>query len=347
MRDAERLSLTADLRRSFAEVSFVDARGTARSIPLGYGFLDNARVQARLLQQSGDCWEEGEVIAVANAEGSARATCASGNILSDALVLDARGHAALHGAASLPAQTAFGVEIELPPGQPGLPLRFMDWSFETPAGEPPSFLYAVPGEPGRLFVEETVLSARPAFAIDRLRQRLRARLASLGLGSARWIEGTEEHCYIPMGALPPAAEGAVIPIGAAAGWVHPASGYLLGHGLGWARAAGRIAGQGASAADVWNAVWPADRRRMWALYRFGLDVLLRLDREQTSAFFSEFFELPADRVQAYLSASGDASMLASTMWTLFADGSWALKRRLAAAGLRPAAFRLVRELSGA
>ena len=35
------------------------------------------------------------------------------------------------------------------------------------------------------------------------------------------------------------------------------------------------------------------------------------------------------------------------MWMHFQQGSWRLKRLLAAAGFRPEAMRLVRELSGA
>jgi lycopene cyclase-like protein len=344
--DAERLDLTVDLRLTFDTVDLVGLSGSTRTIPLGYGFLNNTTLQRRLRASSDGRWQQGRVEALAEAPDGVTATLNDGTTLKASVVLDARGSRSAQGGAPLPAQTAFGVEIELPSGHPGLPMRFMDWSFAAPAGEPPSFLYSVPIAPGRLFVEETVLSARPAFAIERLRERLKARLEGLGLGAAPWVAGTEEHCYIPMGGLPPAAGGSVIPIGAAAGWVHPASGYLLGHGLGWARDTARVAATGAAATEVWQAAWPADRRRMWALYRFGLDLLLRSDHAQTSAFFEEFFQLPLDRVQAYLTASGSANELASTMWMLFAQGSWPLKRRLAATGLRPEALRLVRELSG-
>lgn len=344
--DAARLDLTSDLRLTFEAVDLVGASGSARTMPFGYGFLNNTTLQRRLRASSVGRWQQGRVEALAEAPDGVTATLDDGTTLQATVVLDARGSRSAQGGAPLPAQTAFGVEIELPQGHPGLSMRFMDWSFATPAGEPPSFLYSVPTAPGRLFVEETVLSARPAFAIERLRERLKARLERLGLGAAPWVAGTEEHCYIPMGALPPAAGGSVIPIGAAAGWVHPASGYLLGHGLGWARDAARVAASGAAATEVWQAAWPADRRRMWALYRFGLDLLLRFDHAQTSAFFDEFFQLPQERVQAYLSASGSAKELASTMSMLFSQGSWSLKRQLAAAGLRPEALRLVRELSG-
>jgi len=345
--DAVRLDLTADLRLTFETVDLVGLSGSTRTIPHGYGFLNNATLQRRLRARTAGRWQQGRVEALTATPNGAAATLDDGTTLHARVVLDARGSRPDHQAAALPAQTAFGVEIELPPGHPGLPMRFMDWSFATPDGEPPSFLYSVPTAPGRLFVEETVLSARPAFAIERLRVRLRARLDQLGLGEALWIAGTEEHCYIPMGAQPPTAAGAVIPLGAAAGWVHPASGYLLGHGLGWARDAARVAATGATAEEVWQAAWPADRRRMWALYRFGLEVLLRCDHAQTSAFFEEFFQLPPERVQAYLTASGSANELASTMWMHFQQGSWRLKRLLAAAGFRPEAMRLVRELSGA
>lgn len=345
--DLARLDLAADLRLTFETVDLVTASGSSRTIPHGYGFLNNATLQRRLRAGSDGRWRQGRVEALTEAPQGASVTLDDGTTLQARVILDARGSRSDHRGASLPAQTAFGVEIELSPDHPGLSMRFMDWSFPTSHGEPPSFLYSVPMAPGRLFVEETVLSARPAFAIDRLRERLKARLEGLGLGAAPWVAGTEEHCYIPMGAPPPLPRGSVIPLGAAAGWVHPASGYLLGHGLGWARDAARVAATGAAAGEVWQAAWPADRRRMWALYRFGLELLLRCDHAQTSAFFDEFFQLPQERVQGYLTASGSANELASTMWMLFAQGSWSLKRQLAAAGLRPEALRMVRELSGA
>ena len=153
--DAARLELTADLRLAFDTVDLVGLSGSTRTIPHGYGFLNNATLQRRLHAASRGSWQQGRVEALTATPNGAAATLDDGTTLHARVVLDARGSRPDHLGASLPAQTAFGVELELPPGHPGLPMRFMDWSFATPDGEPPSFLYSVPTAPCRLFVEET------------------------------------------------------------------------------------------------------------------------------------------------------------------------------------------------
>ena len=63
-------------------------------------------------------------------------------------------------------------------------------------GEVPSFLYAMPVDHGRVFLEETCLVAKPALPFAVLKRRLERRLAAmgikvrLGVGSvaARWLE---------------------------------------------------------------------------------------------------------------------------------------------------------------
>lgn len=344
--DADRLDLHDALRATFASPEVRLADGRTVGLSASYGFLRNDLLQARLLRESAGCWQRATVASLHATAPSVTVALTDGSLLHTDLLLDARGVAALPGAPSLPAQTAYGIELELPKGHPGLGFRFMDWSFPTPEGEPPSFLYAVPTSAGRIFVEETVLAALPAFPVERLRERLNRRLASMGLEEARPVLGTEERCYIPMGASPPPARGAVIPIGSAAGWVHPASGYLLGHGIGWARTAASAAAAGASADEVWQLVWPGDRRRMWALYNFGLSVLLGMEREAISDFFDAFFALPPDRAQRYLSAAGTAADLADTMWRLFLDAAWPLRRRLSSPAFGKDGLRLLRDLSG-
>lgn len=86
---------------------------------------------------------------------------------------------------------------------------------------------------------------------------------------------------------------------------------------------------------------------MWALYNFGLEVLLAMKREEISDFFESFFALPDEQVQRYLSANGSAAQIAATMWRLFLDAPWSLRRRLAAPGISSNGIRLLRELSGA
>lgn len=145
-----------------------------------------------------------------------------------------------------------------------------------------------------------------------------------------------------MGASP-ASEPAAIAFGAAAGLVHPATGYLLGHTL---RIADEVAvalaatpagaGQGATGERyrvAHRAIWSTDRQRVWALYQFGLEVLLQLDTDGLQAFFDRFFALPADDWADFLSARASAPGLARTMLTFFEAAPFPLQRRLAGAAV--------------
>jgi hypothetical protein len=91
----------------------------------------------------------------------------------------------------------------------------------------------------------------------------------------------------------------VVPVGSAAGWVHPASGYLLGHALRWT---GELAAwlsdrETVTADEAWEQIWPGPRRRAWRLYRFGMEFLLTLDQAGISEFFERFFSLPPGRTE--------------------------------------------------
>jgi len=89
----------------------------------------------------------------------------------------------------------------------------------------PTFLYAMPFSPTRVFLEETSLVARPAVGFAELRARLRARLAHLGVVVTAVEE--EECCLIPMGGVLPRLPQRVLGIGGTAGMVHPSTGALL------------------------------------------------------------------------------------------------------------------------
>ena len=48
-------------------------------------------------------------------------------------------------------------------------------------GEVPSFLYAMPLESGKVFLEETCLVAKPALPFATLKRRLHRRMSAMGL----------------------------------------------------------------------------------------------------------------------------------------------------------------------
>ncbi|CAN5392270.1 hypothetical protein BH23ACT3_BH23ACT3_17280 [soil metagenome] len=246
------------------------------------------------------------------------------------------------GAAGSPAawQTAHGVVLPDVPPALDLPtdaVTLMDW--RPPGGTyrsgegPPSFCYVVPVADGWL-VEETVLASSPAVAPDVLRGRLVRRL---GPDGEEVIHGAlrVEEVRIPMGSPLQRGEGNLVTFGAAAGFVHPATGYSVAASL---RIAPRVARAIASGADLGDAVWPRSQRRARALHDYGLDALLRLDGAATAAFFDAFFELPQQRWADYLRVDTTPAAVARVMRRVFLRAPWRVRGRLMACDPR----RLVR-----
>jgi lycopene cyclase-like protein len=212
--------------------------------------------------------------------------------------------------------------------------------------EPPSFLYVLPLSRERIFLEETSLASRPGASPTLLRSRLEARLRSLGLADAPRLG--EERCSIPMGLGLPAQGQPLVPFGAAASMVHPATGYSIAHVL---RKAEPVAEAiiGALADDDLElavaagnaAVWPRSQRTVWELYAFGLESLVRMDVVETSRFFDAFFRLPVASWSGFLSGTLGPSELGVVMTRLFrslpASVRWRLLRTSVSAGAAPLA----------
>nr|QHA79705.1 lycopene beta-cyclase [Neopyropia yezoensis] len=153
-------------------------------------------------------------------------------------------------------QAAYGIEAEVEshPYAPGrmVLMDYRDDHMQGSAAERtestavPTFLYAMPTAPNRVFFEETSLIASPAVPFDDLKRRLHARLAHDGITVTRVLD--EEYCLIPMGGPLPARRQRVVAFGGAAALVHPATGYMVARALELAdEAAGLIAGQLAAA----------------------------------------------------------------------------------------------------
>ena len=257
-------------------------------------------------------------------------------------------------------QTAIGVVLdEPPPGPLGMPtvMDFTDpWlTDEHAAGTRtgtapeiaadddvgmPTFVYAFPVVDGWL-VEETVLAGR-AVDPDRLLPRLAARL---GESVERLLERAirVERVRIPMGApVPPrpgrADGGHPVRFGAAAGMIHPATGYSVASSL---RAVERVAeavierlgragpvDPGADSAAVTDAVWPTSLRRTRRLHDYGLEVLVGMDVAEIRGFFQGFFDLPTDRWAPYLRIDTPPLELARVMGSMFGRAGWPLRRQL-------------------
>lgn len=245
-------------------------------------------------------------------------------------------------------QVAWGEVLEVD-GAPD-EMLLLDWRDPAPpVGEPPSFLYAMPLPDGRWFAEETMLVSRPEFPLDALRTRLARRLDRMGV-HVRARHGVE-RCRIPMGM--PLPTGEVAAFGAAAGFIHPATGYSLATSLRLADPAARaIAGALGGGADprssaitaLHAACWPTDRVRAWAFYRFGMEALLRMDLASVREFFDTFFHHSPDVWRAWLGGDLPPAGIASAMLAHFGRVGWKVRGQLVATSLGPDGLRLLGDL---
>ncbi len=199
-------------------------------------------------------------------------------------------------------QTAVGTVIE----SDNIDTTLMDWR----NGD--TFLYTVPLGDNRTLVEETCLARRPGMPLSELRRRLRARLEP---------GQQEERVRFPLDA--PRSANA---FGAAAGFIHPATGYSVATSLALAPKVARAVKAGENPEHV---IWSRKARTVHALRRIGLEALLRMDADETRDFFELFFRLDQRHQRAYLSGRDDVRGTAAAMTALFRAAPLRLKSKLA------------------
>ena len=126
----------------------------------------------------------------------------------------------------------------------------------------------------------------------------------------------------------------MVGFGGAASLVHPASGYMVGALLRRAPALAEAIAAGlndpsleapALARRAWQALWPLELRRKHALYRFGLEKLMRYPEDQLRAFFSTFFALPTEQWYGFLTNTLSLPQLIAAMLRLFATAPWSVR----------------------
>ena len=235
------------------------------------------------------------------------------------------------------AQVAYGLVVPSdmlpdrwrPPGG----CTLMDWRPVESGGEGDSdatFLYVL-DDGKHALVEETSLVRRPSLRPDELRHRLARRLGADLTDTALDMEVV----HIPMRAGTPrhGRGDPVVKFGAAAGYVHPATGYSVTASL---RSAPRVAQAIAAQrrldlpqiSDIRDAVWPTAQRRVRALHDVGLAALERLGPADIRTFFDAFFELPADQWSAYLRVDATPGQISRAMSGVFRRLSWRQRRDL-------------------
>jgi lycopene cyclase-like protein len=317
---------------------------------IDYGLFDKTALQQhwwRPCEQAGLVWHRGRAASIEhNPQGSVVITEA-GERLTARLVIDASGHHSPFvqrpDEGPVAGQAAYGIvgRFSAPPVDPG---RFvlMDYrcdhlsEAERRCG-PPTFLYAMDFGEGVFFAEETSLALAPAVPYDVLKDRLLRRLALRGI-TVEQVQH-EEFCLFPMNLPLPDLQQRVVGFGGSASMVHPASGYMVGSllrrapTLAEAIAAGlqdpQVRGQ-QLAVQAWQALWPLELQRKHALYRFGLEKLMRFSEPQLRAHFRTFFGLPQEQWYGFLTNTLSLPQLIAAMVRLFVVAPWSVKAGLMA-----------------
>ena len=342
--EADRAGLGHLLAHRWSDtVSWFGAEPTRHGID--YGLFDKRALQQhwlQLLAAAGVVWHRGRAVAIDHHPADSVVTTAGGDRLAARLVVDASGHDPVFVQRTegepVAGQAAYGLvgRFSAAPVESGqfvlMDFRADHLSEAERQAEPPSFLYAMDLGEERFFVEETSLALTPPLPFPVLRERLQRRLAHAGI-AVEAIEH-EEFCLFPMNLPLPDLDQRVVGFGGAASMVHPASGYLVGSLLRRApdladAIAAALADPGldgaAQARQAWAGLWPLDLRRRHALFRFGLEKLMRYPEDQLRAFFTTFFALPHQEWSGFLTNTLPLPRLVGAMVRLFATAPWSVR----------------------
>jgi lycopene beta-cyclase len=340
--------LPVDLPPAAVAARAATVRAVATSVhrvPRGYAVLRNTRLREHLAHPDVRV-RVGRAVGAEHGPRGSTVLLAAGPPIAAAVVVDATGarRSLCGGRPRRPGaeQTAAGLVLPAGAVRPVLgpdEALLMDWTHPAGAArDAATFLYAVPLGADRVLVEETSLARRPPLPIEVLRDRLRVRLAALGVPVAGAV--ADERVRIPLD-LPLPRPGRVVPFGVAAAMVHPATGYHVAAALRTAPAvaaavaAGLRRGPAAAARSAWRAVWSPAAVAVHALRRRGLAALLALPPRDVPGFFELFLGLPEHHRRAYLSGRTDVAGTAAAMAALFAAADPPLRTRLAWPGPRP------------
>jgi len=288
--------------------------GGTRTLGRPYAWIDGARARERLEREAEAVERVEATVHRVERSGSGLQLETDRDTLQADLLIDCAGRVGAFARAEAgrpPAayQTAYGEFLEGPgPVRPTL----MDFrALEGPRCHPPTFGYVLPLPDGSVLVEETVLAARPMVPIEDLRGLQARRKEAYGLQN-RSVRDVE-RVRIAMGGPRAGLKGAVSAFGAAAGMVHPATGYLfatllrvrprLRRGLARARRASKVERRVEVLA---SALWPGTAGLSRRLQVAGLELVLRMDQARVGGFFEAFFRSPPSAWAGYM--RGDPSL---------------------------------------
>ncbi|MEB3354451.1 MAG: lycopene cyclase family protein [Cyanobacteriota bacterium] len=312
---------------------------------IDYGLFDKTALQEHWWQQcrrGGARWQRGRAVAIDHDATGSLVSTAEGERLRARLVIDASGHHSPFvqrpDEGPVAGQAAYGIvgRFSAPPVQAGQ-FVLMDYSCdhlseaERRSG-PPTFLYAMDLGEGVFFVEETSLALAPPVPYDVLKERLLRRLQHRGV-AVQEVQH-EDFCLFPMNLPLPDLRQRVVGFGGSASMVHPASGYLVGALLRRGPGLAQAIAAGLQQPDLppeqlalmaWEALWPLELRRRHALYRFGLEKLMRFTEPQLRAHFATFFNLPREQWSGFLTNTLTMPALIAAMVRLFVQAPWSVR----------------------
>ncbi|QCH15708.1 lycopene cyclase family protein [Synechococcus sp. CB0101] len=315
---------------------------------IDYGLFDKTALQQHWwqpCQQAGLVWHLGRAASIDHDPQGSVVITDAGERLAARLVIDASGHhspfVTRPDEGPVAGQAAYGIvgRFSAPPVDPGQ-FVLMDYrcdhlsEAEQRCG-PPTFLYAMDFGEGVFFAEETSLALAPAVPYDVLKDRLLRRLALRGI-TVEEVQH-EEFCLFPMNLPLPDLQQRVVGFGGSAAMVHPASGYMVGALLRRAPALAEAIATGLQQRDAsadqlactaWQALWPLELQRKHALYRFGLEKLMRFSEPQLRAHFRTFFGLPREQWYGFLTNTLSLPQLIAAMVRLFITAPLAVKAGL-------------------
>ncbi|KAI8112409.1 hypothetical protein M9434_003732 [Picochlorum sp. BPE23] len=330
-----------------------------RTLKRPYARVDRPKLKRKLLQQ---CIDNGVEFKYAKVRDSSvmdevtAVVCDDGTRVKGTFAVDATGHSKAlikyDGKYDPGYQGAYGITVNVESHPFDVDkMLFMDWRDDHLDGYPelkesnaklPTFLYAMPFSPTKVFLEETSLVARPIIPFPELKARLDARMAHLGIKVLSVEE--EEYCSIPMGGILPRLPQRMIGVGGTAGMVHPSTGYMIARVLGaaptvadalidelsslggqdkanWSPSKSSEIDLDQASEEVWSKIWPNSRIRQREFFNFGMEVLLKLDLAETREFFAAFFALSDYHWQGFLSSRLSFIELIGFGLSLFAKSS--------------------------
>ena len=310
-----------------------------------YGLFDKRKLQAYWLSQCDKAnikWNKGTAIKLETNHLISTVTTSNGENLNARLIVDATGYKPVFIKAPdqgpVAVQTCYGIvgEFNSPPVEEGQ-FVLMDYRCDHLGSkermEAPTFLYAMDMGNGKYFLEETSLGLFPPVTIDVLKERLKKRLEHRGL-KLKKLQHEEHGLYLPMNMPIPDLSQPVLGFGGSAAMVHPASGYMVGSLLRRAPLVAKAISSAMKDSDAtpsviaqkgWEVLWPTELKKKQALYKFGLEKLMRFEDKQLRDFFIQFFSLPNKQWYGFLTNKLTLKELILAMWEMFKKSPWNIK----------------------